>query len=123
MSLLEDLGLMDELPWFKMKRWLYHVIKIMTGATLTFILEKCGLSIMEASVVGMILPVLFTHILYEAIGKYPFNLKDTIFDLLLYTFSFNFVIVYNWGWACGIAGLVLYSVLGTLMLRNRWNSP
>lgn len=123
MQMLESLGLMDELPWFKMKRWLYHVIKILTGATLAFVLNNCGVSLLWASAIGMIGPVLVSHIIVAVIGKYPFNTKDTIFDILLSTITFNTVIVKMWGWTCGIAGLVLYSILLIVLLKKRWNSP
>lgn len=115
--------LMEELPWFTMHVWLYHVIKLLTGCAVTAALMNAGLPLLIAAVAGMGGTILIPHLIGQWTGAFRFNVRDTVFDIIASSGSLWTFLIKPFGWYVGLSALPVTLALYAGLLLWHWNSP
>ncbi len=103
--------------------WEYHLIKLMTGATVSFVLSMMGVPLLIACAIGMIGTVVIPHLIYLVTGKYALNVKDTVFDCVTSSLAFPAVLFHIYGWIIGVTWFAIWIGMYLFLLHQKWNSP
>lgn len=127
-TFLTRLGFFDNLPWFVCSRWLYHLIKILTGAAIAFTLLSFAVPLRWIVILVPLIGVCLPHVPYFRSTKFNTELKDTIFDCVITSAPLLLLIPKMgqyawWAWITMVAGAGASFGLYLLMLRWKWNRP
>ena len=121
MTILETLN--EQVPGSRLKRWQYHLTKVMVSAPVTLVGVMIGIPLLWSSVIAAIVSVVVIHGIYHLIDKYEFNVKDTVFDIVISGLTIPIALCILGNYFAAIIVLIGLVVAYVQLIKAKWNSP